>query len=162
MQKQGSIVTGAILILAGIFFLAAETFPSLADIINFGFLWPFIILAVGGVFLLFGLLNTPGLFIPGTIVSGVGMILLYQNSTGNWHHWQLWLLVPALVGVGLALMNIREGRGLAGAMPATGILLAVGLGLFVVFSFADLWPVVLIVIGAAMLVSNVRTRQQYK
>ncbi|MCB0034471.1 MAG: hypothetical protein KDE51_10650 [Anaerolineales bacterium] len=162
MQKQGSIISGSILILVGLFFLAAQFFPNLATLINFDVLWPFLVIGVGAIFLLGGLVNTPPLFIPGSIISGVGLILLYQNLTGNWHHWQLWLLVNVFIGVGILLTSLREGKGLSGGMPAAGILIGIGLVLFFAFTFADLWPVALILIGLFFLVRNLGGRRKQR
>lgn len=158
MQKQGSIVSGAVLILVGLFFLAAQFFPTLAVSINFAMLWPFIVMTVGVLFLVGGLVNNPPLFIPGSIISGIALILLYQNATGNWHQWQLWLLVNAFIGIGILLMSIREGKGISGGMPAAGILIGIGLALFIIFTFARFWPLVLIVIGFFLLGRNLLGR----
>lgn len=159
MQKQGSIVSGAVLILVGLLFLAAQFFPTLAISINFAMLWPFIVMAVGVLFLVGGLISNPPLFIPGSIISGVALILLYQNATGNWHHWQLWLLVNTFIGIGILFMSVREGKGISGGMPAAGILIGIGLVLFVVFTFARFWPVLLIVVGAFLLGRNLLGRR---
>jgi hypothetical protein len=160
MQKQGSIISGSILILVGLFFLAAQFFPNLATFINFEILWPFLVVGLGLIFLVGGLINSPPLFVPGSIVTGVGLILLYQNLTDNWHHWQLWLLVTGFVGVGIMLTSIREGKGISGSMPAAGILIAISLVLVLAFTFADLWPVALIIIGLFLFIRNLIGRRK--
>ncbi|MBK8434265.1 MAG: hypothetical protein IPL28_24585 [Chloroflexi bacterium] len=162
MRKQGSIINGFVLILVGLFFLAAQFVPGLASLINFGQLWPLIVLGLGVIFLVSAVLGrTPGLAIPGTILTGIGSNLLYFNSTDNWHHWPLWLLVPCYVGVGLILNSTMNGRSWRHAMPAAGILMFIGSGLFFIFLAADLWPIALIVVGTALLLRNLRRRTKH-
>jgi hypothetical protein len=159
MRKQGSIVNGLILIVIGLCFLAVQLVPGLGRLVNFAGIWPLMVLGLGGIFLFSAVVGrTSPLAIPGSILSGIGLILLYQNSTHNWHHWQLWLLVPAFVGVGLLGDSLLSGRGLRGAMPAAGILGVIGLGLFFVFTAVRLWPVFLILLGVALLIRNLRRR----
>ena len=102
--------TGAyILIGLGVLFLAAQIF-------NFSFLgtfWPLIIVAAGLPFL-FGAINggknQAGLIFPGMIISGTGLILLYQNFTNHWASWAYaWTLYPVFVGAGLWFMGRRTG-----------------------------------------------------
>ena len=66
MQKRSSIIAGLILIIVGAFFLLAQAFPGLASIFNPSFYWPFIIVVVGGLFLLVAFLGTPPLAVPGS------------------------------------------------------------------------------------------------
>lgn len=159
MQKQGSIISGIVLILVGSCFLALQLFPGVARTINFSFLWPLIILGVGGMFFLGAFLGTRELVIPGTIISGVGAILFYQNSSGNWDFWQLWLLMPAIIGLGIILDGVLAGRG--GRSLGPGLVpLIIGLVLFTVFTagswFFDLWPLGLVLLGIILLVRNAR------
>jgi hypothetical protein len=51
-----------------------------------------------------------GAAIPGGILTMVGLVLAYQNSTQNWSSWAYaWALVaPGGVGVGLFLQGLRE------------------------------------------------------
>ncbi|MCA9975917.1 MAG: hypothetical protein KC413_09220, partial [Anaerolineales bacterium] len=81
MQKRSSIVGGLIMIVVGAFFLLLQFSPSLAAQIDFGRQWPLLVVGLGVFFLLGALLGTPPLAVPGSIVSGVGGILYYQNMT---------------------------------------------------------------------------------
>ncbi len=159
MHKQGSILLGMSLILAGLFFLAAQFFPALAAWLNFGRLWPLIVLGVGVVFLLNAFVNDPGTAVPGVIITTVGSILLYQNWTGNWGFWQLWLLMPGAVGGGILLYSLLAGR-LRETRGAVAVLLTVSTVLFLVFSGSwlvwQLWPVLLIAFGFYLLFKNTR------
>lgn len=156
MHKRGSIFLGTLFILAGLFFLAAQIFPGLATLLNFALLWPVIVLAVGIIFLL-SALGEPGMAVPGVIVTTVGSILFYQNWTGNWGFWQLWLLMPGAVGLGLLLYGARDREAREALVPA-GILLVISAVLFAVFTVGgqiwQLWPVALILVGIFLLVKN--------
>ena len=96
------------LVTVGLILLVAQ----LADF-SLGHLgWPFWIVAVGVVLLVLGLtvLSQSGLVVAGTIVTAVGLILLYQDATGHWESWAYaWTLIPAASGLGLALWGIRKG-----------------------------------------------------
>ena len=52
------------------------------------------------------------------IVTGTGLILLYQNSTGRWQTWAyIWALYPVFLGLGLMFLGRRtddEGTRRAG------------------------------------------------
>jgi hypothetical protein len=59
-------------------------------------------------------LGAPGLAVPAAIVAGIGGILFYQETTGEWGSWSyMWTLIPGFVGVGIFLQgllveNMRE------------------------------------------------------
>src|SRR5438552_19018391 len=43
-----------------------------------------------------------GLAVPGTVITGTGLILFYQNITGHWQSWAyVWTLYPLFVGLAL-------------------------------------------------------------
>ena len=164
MQKQSSIVVGLILILAGILFLVLQAFPELAAQIDLASQWPLIIVGIGALFLLGALFGTPPLAIPGAIVTGIGLLLFYQNATGNYQSWAYaWSLIPGFVGLGIMLMGALDpdqreqiGNGFR--------LVLISLGLFVVFggffgAFGQYWPVLLI-IGGVLLLFRSRGRRE--
>ena len=81
MRQKSGIVGGIILILLGLLFLASEIFPGLFSFWE----WPFIIVLVGLVFLLWAVIGgVGGLAIPGSILAGIGGILYYQNAYNAW------------------------------------------------------------------------------
>ncbi len=103
---------GAILLIGlGILFLVGQVFN-----INFwsivGFSWPVLILIPGVVFLglaFSGSRKMAGFAYPGTIITGTGAILWYQNMTGNWDSWAYaWTLYPALVGLAMIFAGRRN------------------------------------------------------
>jgi hypothetical protein len=96
-----------LLIILGGFFLLGQVFRF-----NFfGSLWPFLIIAPGLAFLyaaINGDKRTVGLAVPGAIITGVGGILLYQNTTGHWESWAyVWILIPVFLGLSLMYMGRR-------------------------------------------------------
>ena len=134
-MRRSSIVAGIILILAGLFFLALPLFPNLAGVINIGQQWPLIIVGEGFLFLLGALLGTPGLAVPGSIIAGTGLILYYQNLTGEWWTWSFaWALYPGFVGIGIIISNLLEGKGKEGLRDG-GRLIIISAIMFGVFGF---------------------------
>lgn len=98
---------GAILIIVGVILFAGQAID-----IGLGDLgWPFWVIAAGLAILLVGLLVTPqsAIVVGGTVVTAVGLVLLYQYTTDHWESWAYaWALVgPAASGLGLALWGIR-------------------------------------------------------
>jgi len=159
MEKRGSIVGGIILILLGAFFLLLQFFPGLADLFNLSQQWPLIIVGAGLLFLLGALFGNPPMAVPGMIITGTGLILYYQNATGNWGSWAyIWSLYPIFVGIGLIMMNTLQGSWRKGLREGGGLVL-IGVVLFVVFAgffsgfgaLGRLWPILVIVAGLWLL-----------
>lgn len=103
------VAIGAILVIVGAILLAGQVLD-----IGIGDLgWPLIIVAIGVALLLIGLVvvNESGMVVGGSVVTTVGLVLLYQNQTDHWESWAYaWALVgPAASGLGLALWGIRSG-----------------------------------------------------
>lgn len=131
--ERGGLTLGILLIVAGALFLASEQFH--VDWGRYG--WPMFVIVPGVVLLILGLAvpNEAGLgmAIPGGIVTTVGLILAFQDSTDTYASWSYaWALVaPGSVGVSLVLYGLLHRRlDLVDAGLRTG---AVGLGLFVGF-----------------------------
>ena len=159
MEKRGSIIGGIILILLGIFFLLLQFFPGLADLFNLSQQWPLIIVGAGVLFLFGALFGNPSLSVPGVIISGTGLILYYQNSTGDWSSWAyIWSLYPVFVGLGLLMMHTLQGNWRQGIREG-GSLVLIGIVLFVVFAgffngfggIGRFWPVLIILGGLWLL-----------
>ena len=96
--------------------------------------WPIIVVGVGVVILGLGLFvnREQGMVVGGTVATTVGLVLLYQNSTGHWESWAYaWALVgPAASGLGMLLWGARTTNA-ADIRTGTWGLLG-GLGLFLV------------------------------
>lgn len=169
-QRRSSLVGGLILILFGGLFLAVQLFPGLRTLFNFSFSWPWFVIGAGFLLFILGLLvGAPGMAVPAAIVGGIGGLLYWQNSTGNWASWAYaWTLIPGFVGIGILL------AGLLGEKPRQSIregsqLLIISLVLFAIFSaflgggriFGPYWPVLIILLGLWLLVQSLlrsRTR----
>jgi hypothetical protein len=169
VEKRSSIVGGMILIIVGALLLLVQFVPGLGDWFDIGRQWPLIIVLGGALFFLGALFGTPSLAIPAVIIGGTGLILYYQNATGNWGTWAyIWALYPGMVGVGILLMHGLSGKlrqGLRESMP----LLMISAILFLIFSsffngwglMGQLWPV-FIIIGGLWLLWNSRQTSKGK
>ena len=164
---------GVALLLIGVVLFVGQLFD--VGLEDFG--WPAIVIGIGLVILVLGLVvnREQGMVIGGTVVTTVGLVLLYQNNTGHWESWAYaWALVgPAASGLGLLLWGIRTGDPNE-IRNGTWALLG-GLGLFVVgFLFFEgvigiggrqlpipewLLPVIVIAIGVVLLARGIFERR---
>jgi hypothetical protein len=104
---SGGLVIGALLVALGLVFTAAQ----LLGVGTAELFWPFFLI-LPGVFMLalMAVLGRAGagLAVPGCIVTTIGLLLLYQNTTGHWESWAYaWALIPAAVGAGLYLLGLQ-------------------------------------------------------
>lgn len=161
---------------AGMILLGLGAFFLLSQIFNFSLwalLWPLFIIIPGLPFL-YGAYHdesgkNAGLIFPGLLITGTGLMLLYQSVTGHWESWAYaWTLYPVLVGVGLQFngsrnrnkSEVKTGEGMVryGLMAFAGLAL-----LFEVFIFGlgglfgSLWPLLLLGGGAYLLMKNQNT-----
>lgn len=166
-SQRSALVGGLILILLGGLFLANQLVPGMWSWIT-EFSWPWIVIGVGAVLLLIGILaNAPGMAVPACIVGGIGLLLAWQNRTGNWESWAYaWALIPGFVGVGTIVMGLWEGkwasvRGGLWLILISAIMFAVFGSLFGGLFGGDLgfigkwWPVALILLGVLSLIDYV-------
>jgi hypothetical protein len=103
---------GLLLIACGAALIVAVNNPQIRAWWNDARSWPVFIIAAGAGLLLLGLLiDVPEMAIPASVVSGIGLILYYQNDSGNWASWAyMWALIPGFVGIGILLAALL-GRG---------------------------------------------------
>lgn len=157
-KTRSSVTVGALLILIGILLLLGQLVPGLWAWVG-PFSWPLIIVGVGVLLLVIGLLaGEPGMAVPACIVGGIGGLLYWQNSTGNWASWAYaWTLIPGFVGIGVIL------AGLLGDKPRQNLvggiwLVLISLVMFAIFAsflggpavlgqYWRYWPVLLILLG---------------
>jgi hypothetical protein len=160
---RGYLAFGVLVLVAGIVMLAAQAFRfELGEDA-----WPWVIVVPGLALLVAGLLSGrepgTGLCIAGSIVTTVGLVLLYQNTTGHWESWAYaWALIPlaaglALLGYGLFSRSssmVRGGSWLAGI---AALLLAIGAWFFEgVFArrvrpeLIEWWPIAIVVVGVVL------------
>jgi hypothetical protein len=158
----GALIGGAVLIAIGLLSLAGQVFHSL----NWGFLWPFIVIGIGALFfvaMFAGGKQTAAFAIPGSIISGIGLILLFQNITRHWESMSyFWALILASVGVGIYIMGSYGGDE---TQKRSGLrVMKIGLVLFVIFgvffemifsSFNNIiFPILLIILGGYLVVTR--------
>ncbi len=148
------------LISLGALFLAVQLVPGLRELMAIEFSWPLLIIGLGVFLFVLGLLvGAPDMAIPATIVSGIGGLLFWQNSTGNWESWAYaWTLIPGFVGLGMILAgliggNLRQrfGGGMALILISALMFAVFGSILGVPFALGSYWPVLLIALGLLIL-----------
>ena len=172
--SPGAAVLGGALIVLGLIFFASQQLN-----IDIGqAAWPFYVIAPGLALATLGLTQRrgSGLTIAGSVVTMVGLVLLYQNATGRFESWAYaWALVgPGGSGIGMLLYGTRSGDrkmardGFRAILAALG-LFAVGLVFFegiIGISGERLplpnWvlPVAVIVIGVLVLLRGLTFRSR--
>jgi len=109
-RSGAGIALGVVLVVVGLFYLVVQV--AAVDLSSFG--WPLFVIIPGVTLLVVGFVSLgTGAAIPGGILTMVGLVLAYQNSTGHWTSWAYaWALVaPGGVGLGLFLQGLRERYG---------------------------------------------------
>ena len=125
--SSGTALLGILLITVGVFFFIGQWLN-----IDWGAAtWPFYVIAPGLALMAFGLTQRDGsgLTVAGSIVTMVGLVLLYQNATGHWESWAYaWALVgPGGSGLGMLLYGTRSGNRKMARDGFWQILVAIGL-----------------------------------
>jgi hypothetical protein len=159
-KRRTGIALGILLVLLGIALVFYQINPTIHDLIRFEFSWPWIIIGVGIFLLVLGLLvGEPDTAIAACIVGGIGGLLLYQNTTGDWKSWSFaWALIPGFVGVGMVLAWILGSPAQTAREGLQSIL--VSIILFVIFAaiFGGLswlgpyWPLLLVAVGLIIII----------
>ncbi len=164
--RNGALVGGTLLISFGLLSLVSQLFRN---VINWSYIWPLIVVVVGALFfagMFLGGRSVSGLAIPGAIIAGIGLVLLYQNLTGHWESWAYsWALIIIFVGLGIFLAGLYardEGQRRSGAnLMKIGFILFVVFGAFfeMIFSMdrslgfrGVLFPALLILLGLYLIV----------
>lgn len=161
-SNVGGLIAGTILILFGLMALAGQVFRGL----DWGFLWPFTVIGFGALFfvaMFAGGKQAAAFAIPGSIVGGIGLVLLFQNITGRWESMSyFWTLILMFVGLGIYIMGRYGGdenqRRSGARVMKVGFILFVIFGAFfemIFSSFSDvLFPILLILLGAYLVLSR--------
>jgi hypothetical protein len=175
------IMAGVTLIVVGALLLAAqyldlEVWGWVAEL-PWDYAWTVFVIAPGVVMFVYGVVvgkELVGLAIPGSIVTTVGVILLYSAFSGAWQIWAyVWALIPASVGFGMSVMAIRTmnpglrrvGNAFIGISLVVFVVLAVFFEVFVGIGgvFTDearraVLPALVIVAGLFIVFSSLRSR----
>jgi hypothetical protein len=167
MRTRSSLATALALIAIGAWFLAIELVPALKSFAYGSTTWPLPIIGAGVLLALIGLVTwNPVLFIPASIVGGIGCLLYWQNTTGNWESWAYaWALIPGFAGVGTVLNGLLSGE--RRTTVAGGWMIFNSLVLFAIFgSFlgglglvSRYWPFLLIALGVLLLAQGLFRRR---
>ena len=161
-SNAGALVGGALLIAFGLLALAGQVFRS----VDWGFLWPFTVIGFGALFfvaMFAGGKQASAFAIPGSIVGGIGLVLLFQNITGHWESMSyFWTLIILFVGVGIYIMGLygadlkQKQSGLR--VMKVGFILFIIFGAFFEMIFSSynnlVFPVLLILLGAYLMLSR--------
>jgi hypothetical protein len=168
--SSAGLALGIVLVVVGAFFLVMRVLD--VDLSSYG--WPLYVIIPGLTLLVVGFVSLgTGAVVPGGIITMTGLVLAYQNATGDWASWSYaWALVlPGGVGLGLFLQGMRhrdprmlkQGRSLVlwavlifmiGFVFFESILNISGIDYGVIGRAA--LPVLLIVIGLMLLVRGMR------
>ena len=133
-QNRSSLILGILLILIGGWLVITRQVPAVQDWLDNNFTWPMWTIGAGLLVLLIGLITSaPGMAVPASIIAGIGGILYYQNSTGDFGSWSyMWALIPGFVGIGTILAGLLGENTRANLAHGLN-LLAISAVLFLVF-----------------------------
>jgi hypothetical protein len=165
-ERRSDLIIGIILLAVGGWFLAAQfqLVPKITELINLQYEWPLIVVGVGILLFFIGLFTrNPGMSVPACIVGGIGGILYWTNSTGNWGGWTyLWTLIPGFAGVGIILSTLlggEERRGYRDGLMLILISAIMFIAFYMLFSgqgyFVKYWPVLIILAGIWVIVQTI-------
>lgn len=168
-NRTGTVVLAVLLILFGLLWLATQIFPDLNFIENLNFDWPWLVIGAGVALLVIGLLTgQPDMAVPAFIVGGIGCLLYYQNSTGDWASWAYaWALIPGFAGLGTIVAGLLKGN--SSRQIGEGLsMIVVSAILFAIFGsflggpnwLGPYWPVLLILAGLWVLFSGLLRRRK--
>ena len=171
-ERSPAPILGVLLVLIGLFFVVMQAFEF--DWLRIFQASPYLFSGIGLILFVLALIaggrRGETLVVLGSMMTMVGLLLLYQDRTGRWASWTYaWTLVtPTSIGIGFLIYGFLKRqpeltrRGLR--MTAVGLaLFLVFLVLFeVIFNFNSLFTgltnylpaMILISIGAVILVVN--------
>jgi hypothetical protein len=167
-RNSGMLVAGAVLIALGLLSLLGQLFRGFQF---WSYLWPVIVIAIGALFfvgMFAGGKSMAGLAIPGTIISGIGLMMFFQNLFNHWESWSYgWTVILFLVGLGIYIMGLysedasRRQSGLH-VMRIGAILFIIFGGFFelIIFGFqrngiqSYVFPVLLVLLGVYLVISR--------
>ncbi len=171
-RGRASNLIGFALLGVGLVFLIGQ----LLSINLIYYLWPFFVIVPGLLFfmgMVLGGKRLGALAIPGSIITMVGLILLYQNTFKHFESWAYaWALIfPTAVGIGLAVNGAWSGipalveRGSRWVSAGLVIFLVTGFFFELVLNISNsvignlVWPGLLIAFGAYLALRGGRRRE---
>ncbi|HET7521445.1 MAG TPA: hypothetical protein VFK61_07905 [Candidatus Limnocylindria bacterium] len=172
--SSGLAILGLVLIAVGVLYFTGQYLE-----IDWGRAsWPFYVIVPGVAIAAIGLSQRhgSGLTIAGSIVTMVGLVLLYQNATDHWESWAYaWALVgPGGSGIGMLLHGLRVGSSRMQREGFWQIVVAAGLFIAGYLFFEGIigisgqrlplpnWllPAVIIALGAVLLIRSFTSGRQ--
>lgn len=159
-RRRSGLTGGLVLIVIGVVLLALQLAPELTGWLNPRWGWPLIILGLGGLVTLAGFVTwQAGQVTGGCFLIGLGCILYWQNATDSWSSWAyMWTLFPGFTGVGMIIscfMTESPRRAFVSGLWSifTSAMLFVIFGSFLgnLTLLGVYWPVLVILLGVAML-----------
>jgi hypothetical protein len=175
-RTSSSAAFGAILIIVGLVAFAIQAFGSQIGVVFGESGWPLAVIGPGLVLLAAAVVPAPpkglGFAIAGSIVTTIGLILLYQATTDDWQSWAYaWALIPAASGLGMAIYGLALGNGeflTRGLRMAAvfGVAFAVGLWFFeslfrtgrAPLDLGVWWPLLVITLGVLIVFNGLEGR----
>jgi hypothetical protein len=163
-RNRGAAMLGWVLVGLGALFLVFQVI----GVRMIDFLWPFFIIIPGLLFfvgMVMGGKEASPLAIPGSVITGTGLLLFYQSITNHWESWAYaWTLYLGFVGAGIVIHGAWSNRN---DTAQTGFrLIGISVILFLVFgTFFELllnisgsnlmgnilWPGMFILVGLYLL-----------
>jgi hypothetical protein len=162
------LIFGAILIAIGVLSLLGNFFISF----NWDNFWPLIIVGVGVAFfigMVLGGKSFGNLAVPGSILTIIGLTMLYMNFTDRWETWSYaWALIVCGVGAGVMINGYwsdrpdLQKRGLDTLLAGVSLFLIFGVLMEFIFSATGesrwgnlfLWAALLAVMGLYLFITR--------
>lgn len=166
-RSKSNLAAGLILILLGVWYMAARLIPALQIWQIERFTWPLFVIATGAGMLILGLLTgSPSMAVPAFVIAGIGGVLYWQNNTGHWNSWvYVWALIPGFAGLGTIVHGLLGRHTRRRVVSGLRSVLISAILFFIFGSFfggLDLlgpyWPILVIGVGIYMLVRAVIPR----
>lgn len=161
-NNVGALIGGAVLIGVGLLSLLSRVFTGM----DWGLFWPLSVIGFGALFFIamFATGKSGAAFaVPGTIISGIGIVVLIENITGHSAILSyIWTFIVLFVGLGIYIMgwygeNPEQTRSGRHVMKIGFILLIIFGTLFEsIFSSSSnlIFPILLILLGAYLVLSR--------
>ena len=159
-SNAGALIGGAVLVALGLLSLAGQIFRD----VNWGSLWPLLVIGLGMLFfvaMLAGGKQAAAFAVPGSIVGGTGLVLLFQSLTGHWESMSyFWTLIILFVGMGIYSMGRYSGdidqKHSGARVIKVGFVLFILFGVFFEILFSSynvlVFPLLLILLGVYLVV----------
>jgi hypothetical protein len=166
MNTRANVGFAMFLIILGVWFLLVQVSPVFRAFAYDERTWPLSVVGAGALLGLLALLTwTPGMMPAASVVAGIGGLLYWQNSTGNWASWAYaWAAIPGFGGIGTVLAGLMGSNRrmiISGGWTIFGslVLLAIFGSFLGGQELIQYWPLLLIALGALLLAQSLHRRR---